>query len=306
MNRQNFESKDRFPLSTQALTFMQDMIMATAQLALIGGNRYILSGCLMTGNSVSDGIIVIDGEIISFRGGIAVETITIMEEVIQVSANGLTFENARVKRYAKFATGSGVNYYPWADFKPLQTNKQLEEAKATIKYVDDEIAKIQAGNIPAGVIVMWSGAVSNIPKGWQLCDGSPIGNTGKYTPNLSGRFVVGYSPEASLGYTSLQKGNKNPDQYTMTLKKEHMPAHNHGMPEYRSEIPQGEYGLVRKSRAGENVTISKTDSNNAGSEPDVTAAPASVALKKEGEGKAFDIRPPYYVIAFIIKTNIEN
>lgn len=305
MNKQNFEVQDRFPLSTQALTFMQDMIMATAQLALIGGERYILSGCIKTGNSVTDGIIVLDGEILPFRGGVAVETITVVEESMQISANGLTFPNARVRRYAQFATGEGLNYYPWSDFQRLSTNKQLEEAKATIRYVDDEIARLQAGSIPTGVIVMWSGSVTDIPKGWLLCNGSPIGNTGTYTPNLSGRFIVGYSSEERLGYTSLKESSRNADQYMMTLKKEHMPAHNHGMPESSFEVAQGEYGLIRKSRPGEKVTIGKADPDNAGSEPDVTVPPRSVALKTEGEGKSFDIRPPYYVLAFIIKIDVK-
>jgi len=45
--------------------------------------------------------------------------------------------------------------------------------------------------VPAGVIVMWSGAVVNIPAGWTLCDGGNDGN-GNPTPDLSGRFIVGY------------------------------------------------------------------------------------------------------------------
>ena len=41
--------------------------------------------------------------------------------------------------------------------------------------------------IPSGVIVMWSGAVVNIPTGWSLCDGG--GDPAR--PDLRGRFVVG-------------------------------------------------------------------------------------------------------------------
>lgn len=39
--------------------------------------------------------------------------------------------------------------------------------------------------VPSGVIVMWSGPISNIPKGWVLCDGT------NGTPDLRDRFVVG-------------------------------------------------------------------------------------------------------------------
>jgi hypothetical protein len=40
-------------------------------------------------------------------------------------------------------------------------------------------------NIPAGVIVMWSGSIVSIPSGWVLCNGT------SGTPDLRNRFVVG-------------------------------------------------------------------------------------------------------------------
>lgn len=43
------------------------------------------------------------------------------------------------------------------------------------------------------IIVLWSGAIADIPAGWALCDGN---NT---TPDLRDRFIVGaggaYSPD---------------------------------------------------------------------------------------------------------------
>lgn len=52
-----------------------------------------------------------------------------------------------------------------------------------------------AGGIPAGVIVMWSGAVAAIPSGWLLCDGT------NSTPDLRDRFIVGASPSYTPGST---------------------------------------------------------------------------------------------------------
>jgi hypothetical protein len=45
---------------------------------------------------------------------------------------------------------------------------------------------IRAENgVPKGVIVMWSGTITNIPSGWALCDGT------NGTPDLRDRFIVG-------------------------------------------------------------------------------------------------------------------
>lgn len=280
MDKQNFELKDRFPLSTQSLTFMQDMIMAASRLALIGGNNYILSGCTAQGNAVTPGIIVINGEVMPFEGGAVGDTITIIETAEAVSANGLTFENARVKRYAKFATGSGENYYPWSDFKPLQTNKQLEEAKATVSYVDEKIAGIQAGSIPTGVIVMWSDSVSDIPKGWQLCDNSLIPGTNTRTPDLRGKFIVGYNNDDS-DYNRI--GNKGGSKQ-VTLSVDQMPRHSHVYSRY--EYSGSERGWF-------------SDKSN------VNSAHVENNTNIVGGGKAHENRPPYYVLAFIIKIDIK-
>lgn len=284
MDKQNFESKDRFPLSTQSLSFMQDMIMASAQLALIGGDNYILSGCTVSGNNVSDGTIVINGEVMPFKGGTSVETITILEETIPVSANGLTFENARVRRYARFATGTGANYYPWANFKPLQTNKQLEEAKATVKYVDDAIAGIQAGSIPTGVIVMWSGSEASIPQGWVLCDGREIAPRVS-VPNLSGKFIVGFN-RVDKDYDSIGKvgGAK-----AVALGITEVPEHQHTV------------GIKEDGRGGGGNYFAVD--YNAGS-TQVTTSPSGG--NANGKADAHENRPPYYVLAFIIKIDIKE
>lgn len=46
---------------------------------------------------------------------------------------------------------------------------------------------------PSGVIVMWSGSIKNIPKGWLLCDGT------KGTPDLRERFVLGTAENSEIG-----------------------------------------------------------------------------------------------------------
>jgi microcystin-dependent protein len=51
------------------------------------------------------------------------------------------------------------------------------------------------GNVAVGSIMMWSGAIVDIPTGWQLCDG-----TGD-SPDLRDRFVVGSGSTYAVGST---------------------------------------------------------------------------------------------------------
>lgn len=301
MNRQNFESKDRFPLSTQALAFMQEMILASANLARIGGDNYILSGCEITGNHAAAGVIVIDGEVMPFEGGTIVPTITIVEHVEHISANGLTFDKARVTRKARFASGTGTNYYPWANFKPLRTNRQLEEVKATIKYVDDEIAKIQAGGIPTGVIVMWSGTEASIPKGWTLCDGREFA-PGKFTPNLSGRFIVGFNRQVK-DYDQI---GKTGGEKAVTLTEPQIPAHKHVYSddlnaEQKFTLDENKYpedkGGFPKKYANAREAESSADNSGRGT---------LFYTSHAGRNQQHENRPPYYVLAFIIKIDSQN
>jgi len=43
---------------------------------------------------------------------------------------------------------------------------------------------------PSGIIVMWGGAIVDIPTGWTLCDGGDDSNS-VATPDLRGRFIAG-------------------------------------------------------------------------------------------------------------------
>lgn len=49
--------------------------------------------------------------------------------------------------------------------------------------------------VPTGGIIMWSGAIAAIPSGWVICDGT------NGTPNLRDRFIVGAGTSYSVGAT---------------------------------------------------------------------------------------------------------
>jgi hypothetical protein len=62
MNKINFTAKDNFPLSSDVMDFLQSMVKLSANMAALGGESYILSGCTADrAGNISEGIIVISG-----------------------------------------------------------------------------------------------------------------------------------------------------------------------------------------------------------------------------------------------------
>lgn len=111
--------------------------------------------------------------------------------------------------------------------------------------------------LPSGLILIWSGAIVDIPAGYVLCDG----NNG--TPDLRNRFVVGagdtYAVDATGG--------------TIT--------HSHAFTGDGHTHPIG---------PGANI--------NTGTGFDSTTNPAAAS----GTTNTGDNRPPYYALAYIMKT----
>jgi len=76
--------------------------------------------------------------------------------------------------------------------------------------------------VPVGGIILWSGAIVDIPDGWALCDG----NNG--TPNLADRFVVGAGNLYSVG--------DNGGSASVTLTVANLPGHTHSFSASTSTI----------------------------------------------------------------------
>lgn len=111
--------------------------------------------------------------------------------------------------------------------------------------------------LQSGLIIIWSGAIVDIPDGWVLCDGN------NHTPNLRDRFIFG----AGSGF--------NPDDTGGNVE------HNHDFTGdgHRHDIPGGTD--IGSGTAFQNRTTSST----------VT-----------GTTDNADGLPPYYALAFVMKT----
>jgi microcystin-dependent protein len=177
------------------------------------------------------------------------------------------------------------------------------------------------GTIPVGGIIMWSG--TTVPDGWALCNGQTSG--GYQTPDLRGRFIVGYgangnslptnvwdsnySTPGNLSQKGTGGGNTGGEMKHM-LSTAELPSHKHGS------------GTLTTNETGEHSHLYKgfhkvdaSDDRNVKSHDKIDSDPASYGGEpagnhshiisgdtgNTGSDAAHENRPPYYVLAFIMR-----
>jgi microcystin-dependent protein len=284
MNKANYTGRAQrnFPLSTEGLDFMQRLSLLAGEYTNAAGGNYILSGCVVSGNNVSSGTVIIDGELLPFAGGALQTKIRIVEVKENVTAGSETYEDAYVHRFVEFGSNlNDIDTFNWADLAVFPTNKFLFENSAT----KTELEALKSLAMPKGGIIMWSGNIAGIPAGFALCDGRTVSGYGT-VPDLRGRFIVGHyakrDDEASAsselqgdyGAVGAKGGVKQ-----VTLTEQQIPAHTHSFKQYYSQGAEGVNWVLETAQR-----------------PTTTAPTSST-----GGGQPHENRPPYYVLAFIIK-----
>ena len=140
-------------------------------------------------------------------------------------------------------------------------------------YAGDGSALTGIEAFVTGMIILWSGAADAIPSGFVLCDGN------NNTPNLSGRFVVGY--DASNGDYDV---NDTGGAENVTLSIAQIPNHKHTTSFDGHKFFPGD-GSTSVSYGG------------------AGGYPATVfSMDNTGGGQSHENRPPYYALCYIMKT----
>lgn len=282
MNKIDFLKYTSFPLDSDTLEFMQEIVRMVAGMSAICGEKVIVAGCAERGNFIEDGLVIIDGELLEFKGDTKVDRVYIEEVTEDVECMEEVFSDLYRKRCVRFGTGDGENNFLWSDFKRLDTIPALmqkitalQSGKTDVGHRHNvaDVTGLPDRVVPRGLIAMWSGSPNEVPTGWTLC------NKGKeyqgiFVPNLSGRFIVGYSSESDYNVIGKTGGAK-----MVALTPNQMPPHTHNYdaPLISGSHPGGSGGYNRPNGLNTGTTTST------------------------GRGEAHENRPPYYVLAYIMK-----
>jgi microcystin-dependent protein len=93
-----------------------------------------------------------------------------------------------------------------------------ESGNESTAIATTEFVALSVNNIlPIGAIIMWSGESSDIPYGWEICDGRVV--SGRILPDLRDRFIVG----AGAKYDVQETGGAD----EVTLNVSEIPNHGH-------------------------------------------------------------------------------
>lgn len=104
MKKINLDVRD-FALTTNALKFMQEAYGDLEKLVGALGDNYIVSGCVVTGASVSAGWMVLRGRIMPFVGGAIGSNVRIKTTTVTITVGAGSREETSY--YAEFDTYSG-------------------------------------------------------------------------------------------------------------------------------------------------------------------------------------------------------
>ena len=139
-----------------------------------------------------------------------------------------------------------------------------------------------SGGFVTGMIMMFSGTTA--PTGWVLCDNSTAAQAAN-APDLRDRFIVGTGNSYNLDDT----GGSD----SVTLTEAQMPQHNHGAANSTNNV-------VRYTGSSSGFpNIGPGDPNSYRIEFTTVGGGGNT---NKGSSTAHENRPPYYALAFIMKT----
>lgn len=134
MKRFNFNQTGGLKLVTETLSGLQDAYSIYTGALKMAGDKAILSGCEELGGTVTDGFVIINGEILEFKGAVKQNTVIIKEEIENIQFEDGSLKPFETYRYATF--GFSQSAISWDSFKRVPP---LNEIPAQLNALNTKI-----------------------------------------------------------------------------------------------------------------------------------------------------------------------
>lgn len=315
MNTQHFTNNDnqKFPLSTEALAFMQEQIKLAYGLTDLAGQNIIIK----QSSASETGLVIYDGELLPLTGT-PLPFITVAQRTEQMTVEGRFVGNVRTTRTAVYTVR-------------VRNGQAMKAASAftvlkSISTLMSELDEAKQHVMPKGSVIAWSGTCDcdHVPYGFIPCGAfftgsalrfapNGIGNTelakwrekysgiaissvginngtlvgiratsynGVTIPDLTDRFIV----QAGGNYSEGDTGGVN--SVTLTAAQSGLPAHDHTLLIY-SHISNP--GVTTETRWIPD-TVEKTFGDYHTKTRDAQNA-----------SQSHENRPPFYALCYLIK-----
>ena len=310
MNTQHFteNGNQKFPLTTQALEFMQQQIFLAYQFSAAIGQNIILR----QSSATTQGLVIFYNELLPLTGTPA-QYIQVVQNTEQLIVEGKYAGNIRTTRTAQYTDTPTGQYKLASEFNTIQNLNQITQ----------QLTQLQQHKLPAGTIIDWSGTCNaqQIPYGfvpcgqfgnqlttdqqlddeiqaWRQLYGNAItitrtGTDNKYiriqqvngitVPDLTDRFIV----QAGHNYNLHDTGGT--DQHQLTIAE--LPAHNHTLNVYNDD-----WSGAGGSGSGPGLLGTDSPTRN-----EVNTYNGQPIINQTGSNTPHENRPPYYALVKLIK-----
>ena len=204
-----------------------------------------------------------------------------------------------------------------------ETPGEKLEVKGNIK-ADEFKGQVNWSNLtdipnlaPRGLIAMWSGSIEvfddtgkgkqgDILEGWALC------NKENGTPDLRGRFIVGHgkSPDGATDYRLNTSGGKETHQLSEPEMPRHLHRlkatitggnHKHTLTTWQNKGDVDDKKHAWRLRANHEHWRTNTTKHFVGNNSGSHSHDINSNTDYRGNGQPHENRPPYYVLAYIMK-----
>jgi hypothetical protein len=176
---------------------------------------------------------------------------------------------------------------------PTATAATSTTQLATTAFVQTALSS----SFTTGMIMMWSGTIATIPTGWVLCNGS------NSTPDLRNRFVIGaHTDSAGVAYSTVTGSNtaSGGTKDAPVVSHTHTATSSVTDPGHAHSLVAGLTGSDLVGGGSNQIYTRTTGASTTGTAS--TGISVATTNSTEGSSGTNQNLPPYYALAFIMKT----